>query len=306
MQCHTPDSAAAMCSLRTTCEMGWQTWAGLQLHGRTDAPAGRLTKGAGPVQGAGSGTDAPHDERQIHPSRGGAVPLPRRVAGLLWLLRGPLRPAPPRPVDPSAASRRRLDALEACAHSLRGAVAASARGWRLRPPAAPTAHGGSAADRHSASRCPAPSSPGLASHPSPQPMPLNAVEPPCTDPYARWRGKGGAARLPPPPYPDVRYGPAECPTSDGMVWGSYGRTTQSSGPLNGPDRLLKPSPRFAATRRSATARGTPTTNRHSRSRPMRPDHGAGRNDNGPDAMTVAGVPAWTAQAGNRDRRERTW
>ena len=33
-----------------------------------------------------------------------------------------LRPAPPRPVDPSAASRRRLEALEACAHSLRGAA----------------------------------------------------------------------------------------------------------------------------------------------------------------------------------------
>ncbi len=174
-----------------TYEIGWQTWAGLQLHSRTDAPAGRLAKGAGPVQGAGSGTDAPHDERQIHPSRGGAVTLPRRVAGLLRLLRGPLRPALPRPVDPSAAPRRRLDVLEACVHSLRGA--------------APSRHqqeaGGSAADRHSASRCPTPSSPGLASHPSPQAMPLNAVEPPCTDPYARWCGKGGAARLPPPPPP---------------------------------------------------------------------------------------------------------
>ncbi len=27
MQCHTPDSAAAMCSLQTTYEMKWQTWA---------------------------------------------------------------------------------------------------------------------------------------------------------------------------------------------------------------------------------------------------------------------------------------
>ncbi len=27
MQCHTPDSTTAMCSLQTTCEMGWQTWA---------------------------------------------------------------------------------------------------------------------------------------------------------------------------------------------------------------------------------------------------------------------------------------
>ena len=30
-------------------------------------------------------------------------------------------------------------------------------------------------------------------------MPLNSVEPPCTDPYARWCGRGGAARLPPIP-----------------------------------------------------------------------------------------------------------
>ena len=28
-------------------------------------------------------------------------------------------------------------------------------------------------------------------------MPLDSVEPPCTDPYARWCGRGGAARLPP-------------------------------------------------------------------------------------------------------------
>ena len=95
---------------------------GLQLHGRTNAPAGYLAEGARPVQAAGSGTDAPHDERQIHPSRGGAVPLPRRVAGLLRILRGPLCPAPPRPVDTAAASRRRLEALEAWAYPLRGAA----------------------------------------------------------------------------------------------------------------------------------------------------------------------------------------
>ena len=95
---------------------------GLQLHGRTDASAGRLAEGARPVQDAGSGTDAPHEARPLHPSRGGAVPLPRWVAGLFWTLRGSLCPAPPRPVDTAAASRRRLDALEACAHSLCGAA----------------------------------------------------------------------------------------------------------------------------------------------------------------------------------------
>ena len=63
---------------------------GLQLHGRTDASAGRLAEGARPVQGAGSGTDAPHEARQLHPSRGETVPLPRWVAGLFRTLRGPL------------------------------------------------------------------------------------------------------------------------------------------------------------------------------------------------------------------------
>ena len=29
-------------------------------------------------------------------------------------------------------------------------------------------------------------------------QPLNSAEPPCTDPYARWCGRGGAVRLPHP------------------------------------------------------------------------------------------------------------
>ena len=64
---------------------------------------------------------------------------------------------------------------------------------------ASSAHGGSVSARRSASRCPTLSSTGSASHPSPQAMPLDSVEPPCTDPYARWCGRGGAARLPPIP-----------------------------------------------------------------------------------------------------------
>ena len=68
------------------------------------------------------GTDASHKARQLHPSRGGVVPLPRWVAGLFRTLRGPLCPAPPRPVDPAAASRRRLDVLEVWAHPLRGSA----------------------------------------------------------------------------------------------------------------------------------------------------------------------------------------
>jgi hypothetical protein len=32
-----------------------------------------------------------------------------------------------------------------------------------------------------------------------RPLKLNPIEPPCTDPYARWCGRGGAARRPPIP-----------------------------------------------------------------------------------------------------------
>ena len=39
-----------------------------------------------------------------------------------------------------------------------------------------------------------------------QAMPLDSVEPPCTDPYARWCGRGGAARLPPIPIALRPYG----------------------------------------------------------------------------------------------------
>ena len=35
--------------------------------------------------------------------------------------------------------------------------------------------------------------------PNPNAQRPDSVEPPCTDPYARWCGRGGAARLPPIP-----------------------------------------------------------------------------------------------------------
>ena len=44
---------------------------------RVDAPAGRLAEGGRGIQRAGSGTGASRQACQIHPSRGGAVPLPR-------------------------------------------------------------------------------------------------------------------------------------------------------------------------------------------------------------------------------------
>ena len=36
---------------------------------------------------------------------------------------------------------------------------------------------------------------------------LNPIEPPCTDPYARWCGRGGAARRPPIPINNRRRAP---------------------------------------------------------------------------------------------------
>ena len=81
----------------------------------------------------------------------------------------------------------------------RYAASGSARDWRRVPPAAPMAHGGSATAPRSPTRCPMPSSSGLASHLLRTMPQLKSVEPPCTDPYARWCGRGGAVRLPPIP-----------------------------------------------------------------------------------------------------------
>ena len=99
---------------------------GLQLHQRTGGQAAHRATGAHPVQGSGPGTDAVYQERQPRPSRCGAVPLPRRVAGILRLLRDPFGAASSRPVDQAEASRHRLAAVEARAHPLCGA--ASPRG----------------------------------------------------------------------------------------------------------------------------------------------------------------------------------
>src|SRR5690348_14257910 len=47
--------------------------------------------------------------------------------------------------------------------------------------------------------CPTPSLPPAVFLPWPRPPHDAATEPPCTDPYARWWGRGGAVRLPPIP-----------------------------------------------------------------------------------------------------------
>jgi RNA-directed DNA polymerase len=71
--------------------------------------------------------------------------------------------------------------------------------WRQQPPAAPGAPGGSAIARPSPSPYPTPYSNRSALQPLRYLGQLSSVEPPYTDPYVRWCGRGGAARLPPIP-----------------------------------------------------------------------------------------------------------
>ena len=67
----------------------------------------------------------------------------------------------------------------------RCAASAPARVWRLEPPAVPMAHGALATAPRSPARCPTPSSSGSARLLQRHAQPLESVEPPCTDPYAR-------------------------------------------------------------------------------------------------------------------------
>jgi len=62
-----------------------------------------------------------------------------------------------------------------------------------------TVPGGSVGTPPSKPLCPTPSSPSAVFPPWRRPPHDAATEPPCTDPYARWWGRGGAARLPPIP-----------------------------------------------------------------------------------------------------------
>ena len=96
---------------------------------------------------------------------------------------------------------------------------ASARVWRLEPPVAPVAHGGLEQPRallRAAQRLLRPARPGAL--PWHHAQPVSAVEPLCTDPYARWCGRGGAVRVPPIPISaprrnwafTVRFGSSTC------------------------------------------------------------------------------------------------
>ena len=174
---------------------------GLQLHSRIGGQAAYRAAGARPAQGAGPGTDARHEERQPHPPRCGAVPLPRRVAGILRLLRDPLGTAQHRPMGQTAAPRHRLAAVEAWAYPLCGAApprrrqgpSGSNRREFLRPVADRQQ---SRALLRTAQRLLRPAWPRLSGEPCRRIKPSNRRG---TDPYARWCGRGGAVRLPPIP-----------------------------------------------------------------------------------------------------------
>ena len=140
--------------------------------------------------------------------------------------------------------------------SRRCAAGASASPWRPRPPAAPMARGALAVARRFRSRCPTPSSTESASHPSPQAMPLDSVEPPCTDPYARWCGRGGAARLPPIP---IALGPSRVthrpPSADEAVGDGRRRPSRER---DGIDHEPDPAGRARDHARQEDDRGTVT------------------------------------------------
>ena len=183
-------------------------------------------KALAPVQGAGSGTDASHDERPFRLSRGGAVPLPHWVAGLLRTLRGPLTSCsastsgPDGGFAPSPGSTGNMEypLLGAAPPRRRQAAGGPDRKqcpWPVADQPQP-----SALDR-AAQRLLRPDRP---SHPSPQAMPLNSVEPPCTEPYARvvWEGRSRDA----PPYPDFATALRATRRSRRLRAG-YGRTKSS-------------------------------------------------------------------------------
>jgi len=134
--------------------------------------------------------------------------------------------------------------------SRRYAALVSTSTWPRKPPAAPVAHGGSATAPRSPTRCPTPSSPGLVS-PLWRTMPwLKSIEPPSTDPYARWCGRDGAARLPPipiSPHCDV-LDVADCAMRRNAL---FFRITL---PRAGACRLSPLRPAFSAPRRGAVLR----------------------------------------------------
>ena len=96
------------------------SWALASQSGRR--PNGASRPGARPVQGAGPGDDALYQERQPRPPRHGVLPLPRRVAGLLWLLRDSLGTAFALTNGSDGGSGHRLAAVEAWAYPLCGAA----------------------------------------------------------------------------------------------------------------------------------------------------------------------------------------
>lgn len=123
------------------------------------------------------------------------------MAQLLRLLPDPDRARKSRSVDPPqtahvslAAVAERTQSLQGAAPQRRSQVPRCGR-CRLTDRALPYVRAsggrnGTAQPRLRRSR-PAP--------PPCRPLKLNPIEPPCTDPYARWCGRGGAARRPPIP-----------------------------------------------------------------------------------------------------------
>jgi hypothetical protein len=123
------------------------------------------------------------------------------MESVLRLLADPVGPQGPRQVDEAASSQRRLEAVEARTGAISGAAAAR-RGQRSRRTnggkrSRPVAHRWLSGLEPCAAERPSQlartTDPGWCSRTA-QP-----TEPPYTDPYVRWCGRGGAVTLPPIP-----------------------------------------------------------------------------------------------------------
>ena len=163
-------------------------------------PADRR-EGPGEVQGAGPGTDASDARCQCAAVDRASGAIPDRLARLLRLLPDADRAAQPRRLDPSPITHVYLATVEeradsVCATAPTGCVPLP-RGHRCRDGVWVLAHGSpcdsAAGVAQRFLRLDRPSSTGGTANR------LTRSNRRGTDPYARWCGRGGAARLPPIP-----------------------------------------------------------------------------------------------------------
>jgi Reverse transcriptase (RNA-dependent DNA polymerase) len=165
-------------------------------------PRRRIAAGARPVREPGAGPDPAHSRGEPGVRYRPAVGLSDGLARRFRVLSNARAPAQSARMGQTATA---LPCRGAMAH--RQATLHRAAPPRDRPLARRHHHGGGAparpleaqSARPSTPLCQTPSSPPAVFPPWLQSPHDAATEPPCTDPYARWCGRGGAAKLPPIP-----------------------------------------------------------------------------------------------------------